>query len=163
MAIEIEKKFLLHIFPESLLSIGKNICQGYMVNKKDKVVRIRICGDNAFITVKGVTYRASRTEYEYPIPKQDAQEMLSLFCEAPLIEKVRFQVNYNGFEWVIDQFTGLNQGLIVAEIELDAIDQPFEKPDWVGKEVTHDPRYFNSNLVKAPYSTWNRKDNPSAR
>jgi len=154
MAIEIEKKFLLNQFPTSLVSKGKDICQGYMVNEKDRVVRIRLFGEKAFLTIKSATYDASRNEYEYPIPKQDAQQMLSLFCEDPLIEKTRFQVMYKGFEWVIDRFKGSNHGLIVAEIELDAIDQPFEKPDWIGKEVTHDPRYFNSNLIKAPYSTW---------
>ena len=91
MAIEIEKKFLLNTFPEFLLSSGKNICQGYMVNKKDRVVRIRLSGDKAFLTIKGATYHASRNEFEYPIPKQDAQQMLTLFCEEPLIEKIRFQ------------------------------------------------------------------------
>ncbi len=162
MAIEIERKFLLNAFPESLLSNGENIRQGYMLNKKDRVVRIRISGDKAFLTIKGATHRASRNEFEYPVPRQDAQQMLSLFCEDPLIEKIRFQVRYKGSEWVIDQFTGLNQGLIVAEIELNAIDQPFEKPDWIGKEVTHDSRYFNSNLIKTPYSTWDPKNNPVA-
>ncbi|MBU0462562.1 MAG: CYTH domain-containing protein [Proteobacteria bacterium] len=154
MAIEIEKKFLLKYLPSSLLTHGILICQGYMVNKKDKVVRIRLSGDKGFLTVKGITCNASRKEYEYPVPQQDAMEMLSLFCKKPLIEKTRYQIALKGLEWVVDLFSGSNKGLVVAEIELDSIDQPFEKPDWIGKEVTHDIRYFNSNLIKAPYSTW---------
>ncbi|MBC8441004.1 MAG: CYTH domain-containing protein [Deltaproteobacteria bacterium] len=154
MAIEIEKKFLLKHLPSLQLSRGTPIRQGYMVNKNDMVVRVRLSGDNAFLTIKGLTCNASRKEYEYPVPQQDAREMLSLFCKKPLIEKTRYQIEFKGFEWVIDLFSGSNKGLVVAEIELDSIDQPFEKPDWIGKEVTHDPRYFNSNLIKAPYSTW---------
>ena len=154
MAIEIERKFLLNYFPEDLLTRGISICQGYMMNKKDLVVRVRLSGDNAFLTVKGPTCNASRKEYEYPVPQQDAMEMLSIFCKKPLIEKTRYQIEFKGFEWVIDLFSGVNKGLVVAEIELDSIDQLFEKPDWIGKEVTRDPRYFNSNLIEAPYSTW---------
>ena len=154
MAIEIEKKFLLKHLPSSQLTRGTIICQGYMVNKKDMVVRVRLSGDNAFLTIKGITCSASRKEYEYPVPQQDAMEMLSLFCKKPLIEKTRYQIEFKGFEWVIDLFSGSNKGLVVAEIELDSIDQVFEKPAWIGKEVTHDIRYFNSNLIKAPYSTW---------
>ena len=154
MAIETERKFLLHYLPSSLLTRGTLIRQGYMVTKKNIVVRIRLSGDNAFLTVKGATRNASRKEYEYPVPQQDAMEMLSIFCKKPLIEKTRYQIEFKGFEWVIDLFSGVNKGLVVAEIELDSIDQPFEKPDWIGKEVTHDPRYFNSNLIEAPYSTW---------
>ena len=154
MAIETERKFLLHYLPSSLLTRGTLIRQGYMVTKKKIVVRIRLSGDNAFLTVKGATRNASRKEYEYPVPQQDAMEMLSIFCKKPLIEKTRYQIEFKGFEWVIDLFSGVNKGLVVAEIELDSIDQLFEKPDWIGKEVTHDPRYFNSNLIEAPYSTW---------
>lgn len=154
MAIEIEKKFLLKYLPSSLLTCGTLICQGYMVNKKNMVIRIRISGDKAFLAVKGITSNASRKEYEYPVPQQDAMEMLWLFCKKPLIEKTRYQIKFKGFEWVIDLFSGSNKGLVVAEIELNSIDQVFEKPDWIGTEVTHDIRYFNSNLIKAPYSTW---------
>ncbi len=154
MAIEIEKKFLLKYLPSSLLTCGTLICQGYMVNKKNMVIRIRISGDKAFLAVKGITSNASRKEYEYPVPQQDAMEMLWLFCKKPLIEKTRYQIKFKGFEWVIDLFSGSNKGLVVAEIELNSIDQVFEKPDWIGTEVTHDIRYFNSNLIKAPSSTW---------
>jgi CYTH domain-containing protein len=154
MAVEIEKKFCLTYFPSQLLGHGTRICQGYMVNQKDVVVRIRLSGDHAFLTIKGADCKGSRKEFEYAVPQKDAREMLDLFCIPPFIEKTRYTIAYKGFEWVIDQFSGENQGLTVAEIELDAIDQPFEKPDWVGPEVTHDPRYFNSNLIKNPYSTW---------
>ena len=154
MAIEIEKKFLLLYLPTSLLVNGTLIRQGYMINKKNMVARIRLSGDQGFLTIKGATCNASRKEFEYPIPQQDAREMLLLFCKKPLIEKIRYQIEFKGFEWVIDEFSGDNQGLVVAEIELDSIDQPFEKPDWIGKEVTHEPKYFNSNLIEKPYSTW---------
>ena len=154
MAIEIEKKFLLKYFPTDLLTPGTRIYQGYMVNKKGLVVRVRLSGDNGFLTIKSATRNGSRKEFEYSVPQEDAKEMLDLFCKKPLIEKTRYSVEFKGFEWVIDKFYGKNQGLIVAEIELSSIDQPFETPDWIGREVTHDPRYFNSNLIKTPYSAW---------
>lgn len=154
MAIEIERKFLLKHLPRDLLFDGIQICQGYMVNQQDLVVRIRLYGDKAFLTIKGPTSNASRNEYEYAVPKQDATEMLSLFCQNPLIEKTRYQIEFSGFEWIIDLFSGSNKGLVVAEIELESVDQAFEKPDWIGEEVTHDPRYHNSNLIQNPYSNW---------
>lgn len=154
MATETEKKFLLKYLPSDLLTQGRLICQGYMTNKKDRVVRIRLAGEHAFLTVKGATLNGTRKEFEYPVPPGDAKEMLHLFCPAPLIEKTRYHILYQGFEWVIDQFSGKNLGLVVAEIELETIDQPFAKPDWIGKEVTDDPRYFNSNLIAMPYCDW---------
>jgi adenylate cyclase len=154
MAIETEKKFLVKYFPSSLKTRSTLICQGYMVNQTDRVVRIRLSGENAFLTIKGPTCNGSRKEYEYPVPQKDAREMLSFFCENLVIEKTRYQIEFNGFEWVVDVFSKNNKGLVVAEIELDSIDQIFEKPDWIGQEVTHDPRYFNSNLIETPYSTW---------
>ncbi|MFH2058707.1 MAG: CYTH domain-containing protein [Pseudomonadota bacterium] len=154
MADEIEKKFLLKYIPNPLMINGTRIIQGYMVNQKQMVVRIRLSGENAFLTIKGKTVNASRKEYEYSVPQEDARQMLNLFCEKPFVEKIRYHIEHAGFEWVVDQFSGDNAGLIVAEIELDDIDQTFQKPDWIGKEVTHDPRYYNSNLVKAPFSTW---------
>ncbi len=154
MAVEIEKKFLLKYFPSDLLSTPKHICQGYMLREKDKVVRIRIADDQGYLTIKGKTVNSARKEFEYSLPVSDAREMLSEFCVDTLIEKKRYHIDYKGFEWVIDLFSGKNKGLIVAEIELDSIDQEFEKPKWIGLEVTHDPRYFNSNLVDCPYSEW---------
>ena len=96
---------------------------------------------------------ASRPEFEYEIPRQDADQLLDI-CEKPLIEKTRFKVVVEGFVWEIDEFFGENQGLIVAEVELESEDQEFPRPDWVGEEVTGDPRYFNSNLIKNPYKMW---------
>ncbi len=154
MATETEKKFLLAHLPSSLLTNGIYLSQGYMTKAKECVVRVRIFGDQGFLTVKGPTINASRKEFEYPIPLDDAKEMLSLFCSKPFIEKIRYHIDFKGFVWEIDQFKGENTGLVVAEIELDTIDQPFEMPDWIGKEVTHDSRYFNSNLITHPYSTW---------
>ncbi len=153
MGIEIERKFLVNQLP-STLSPGLVICQGYMLNQKDRVVRVRTKGDNGFLTIKGKTVGTRRREFEYKIPLTDAQQMLTLFCEPPLVEKTRFKIEFKGFEWVIDQFAGKNSGLVVAEIELDHESQVFETPPWAGEEVSHDPRYYNSNLIKHPYSTW---------
>lgn len=153
MGIEIERKFLVNFMPENLPR-GVYICQGYMLNQPEKVVRIRTMGDKGFLTVKGKTVNALRKEFEYEIPLADARQMQEEFCPPPLVKKTRFTIPYNGFEWVIDRFEGENSGLILAEIELDHEAQPFEKPSWAGKEVTQYPRYFNSNLIARPYSTW---------
>jgi CYTH domain-containing protein len=106
------------------------------------------------LTVKGITTGASRPEYEYEIPVTDADEMLDELCERYLIEKKRYKIEYKGFIWEVDEFFGENQGLIVAEVELENEDQSYEKPEWIGDEVTGDPKYFNSNLVKDPYLKW---------
>jgi adenylate cyclase len=157
MGIEIERKFLVNQIPSNT-SHGLAICQGYMLNQKNKVVRIRTIrnkgGNKGFLTIKGKTIHAQRSEFEYEIPLDDARQMLDLFCEKPVVEKTRFKINFKGFEWEIDLFAGKNKGLIVAEIELDQVNQFFEKPPWAGEEVTHDPRYYNSNLIIHPYSTW---------
>ncbi|MEA1967434.1 MAG: CYTH domain-containing protein [Thermodesulfobacteriota bacterium] len=155
MGIEIEKKFLLK--NDLWRTTGADVVlfkQGYLNNSENGVVRIRSAGTRGFITVKGKTCNASRLEYEYEIPLKDAEEMLDLLCEKPLIEKNRFFIDHKGFQWVVDEFSGKNKGLILAEIELLAKDQPFEKPGWIGREVTDDPRYFNSNLIKNPWGKW---------
>lgn len=118
-----------------------------------RTVRIRVAGEIAMLTIKSLTTNASRAEFEYKIPLDDAREMLE-FCEQPLIEKNRHLVEVEGMTWEIDEFLGVNQGLVVAEIELEAEDQKFTLPEWVGEEVTDDHRYFNSSLSSAPYSTW---------
>ncbi len=120
----------------------------------DLVIRVRLFGSESYITLKGKTVNTARKEFEYPIPREDAIEMLEIFCVKPLLEKKRYIIPYKGFKWEVDEFLGDNQGLVVAEIELDKIDQPFEKPDWIGKEVSDDPKYFNSSLVRHPYSNW---------
>lgn len=154
MAIEIERKFLVK---SEAWRVGKPVrfIQGYLNKDKFRTVRIRIAGDNAMLTVKGKTIDMSRAEYEYAIPFSDAEEMLKL-CDAPLIEKHRWHVPFGGMLWEVDEFGGDNQGLIVAEIELEDEAQQFDRPDWLGEEVTSDKRYFNSNLSTHPFKNWTR-------
>jgi len=95
-----------------------------------------------------------RPEFEYEIPMQDAEQILENICEKPILDKIRYRVKHSGFIWEVDEFLGDNAGLVIAEIELAAENQSFIKPDWVGAEVTGDPRYFNSNLIKNPYKSW---------
>jgi adenylate cyclase len=117
---------------------------------------VRIFGEAAFITIKGGKQGISRPEYEYPIPRADAEELLETLCRRPLIEKTRHTLHYGGLEWVVDVFAGDNAGLVLAEVELDSADQSVELPPWAGREVTHDPRYLNVNLARHPYSLWER-------
>lgn len=128
--------------------------QGYLARSERASVRVRIAGDEAWLNVKGGGLVAARPEFEYEIPRADAEELLEL-CDGPLIEKARYWVLHDGNEWEIDEFHGANLGLVVAEIELDSEDQAFALPDWVGPEVTHLPRYYNVSLVRHPYSEWN--------
>ena len=154
MAVEIERKFLVPVLPDDLPQ-GKAIRQGYIQNEPGKTVRVRTKGDRGFLTVKGSTGdMTTRNEFEYEIPLADALALLENFCEKPLIEKTRYTVRINGFEWVIDVFYGDNQGLRMAEIELTSPDQSFDLPAWAGEEVTHDPRYFNASLINHPFSAW---------
>jgi adenylate cyclase len=106
------------------------------------------------LTIKGITIGATRREYEYEIPMADANEMLDELCEKPIIEKTRFKISHAGLTWEIDEFAGVNQGLIVAEVELESEDQNIDFPPWVGEEVSGDPRYFNSNLIANPFANW---------
>jgi CYTH domain-containing protein len=152
MAKEIERKFLVK--EETWRQAkGTQYRQGYLNSAKERIVRVRTIDDKGYLTIKGLTVGASRLEFEYEIPLQDANELLNI-CEKPLIEKIRYTVEDGGMVWEIDEFAGDNRGLIVAEVELDSEDQRFPKPDWIGKEVTGDPRYFNSNLIKTPYAKW---------
>ncbi|MEE9405612.1 MAG: CYTH domain-containing protein [Algisphaera sp.] len=152
MAFEIERKFLV-VGDDWRAADAVFYCQGYLNRDKQRTVRVRIAGEAAFLTVKGLSVGACRSEFEYPLPLDDAQALLKL-CEPPLIEKHRRVIEHAGFQWEVDSFLGLNAGLVVAEIELDAEDQVFEKPDWVGEEVTGDARYFNSSLSAKPFTTW---------
>lgn len=154
MAQEIERKFLLANEGWRGLAEGIAYRQGYLCAGKERSVRVRIAGDRGFLTIKGATIGAARSEYEYEIPVTEAREMLDTLCPQPQIEKKRYTIPYRGFTWEIDEFFGLNQGLIVAEIELDREDQPFERPNWIGEEVTGDARYYNAALCAAPYTTW---------
>lgn len=152
MAIEIERKFLV-TNDSWKSSFGIPYKQGYLSRDPQRTVRVRVAGDMAFLTIKGISSGASRPEYEYAIPIADAEELLTL-CEGPVIVKTRRLVEHAGFTWEIDEFFGDNAGLLVAEIELTSEDQVFDKPSWVGIEVTDDPRYFNSFLSKHPYKSW---------
>src|SRR5262245_40362257 len=150
MGKEIERKYLVE---GDQWSSGKGTTyrQGYLSTVKERTVRVRLAGDKAFLTIKGLTQGATRSEYEYEIPARDAEEMLDKLCERPLIEKRRYKVEHAGLTWEVDEFFGDNQGLVVAEVELKSEGQAIELPAWIGKEVTDDPRYFNANLVKHPY------------
>ena len=154
MGTEIERKFLLTGDEWRSLAKGTAYRQGYLNSQKERTVRVRTIDDKGFLTIKGISVGATRMEFEYEIPVEDARVLLDELCEKPLIEKNRYKIDYAGFTWEVDEFFGENQGLVVAEIELASEDQQFEKPDWVGEEVSGDPRYFNSNLIKEPYSRW---------
>jgi adenylate cyclase len=153
MGKEIERKYLVLGDAWRSLAEGTLFRQGYLNSAKERVVRARTMGTRAALTIKGVTTGATRLEFEYDIPFDDANELLEL-CEQPLIEKTRYKIPVGNLVWEVDEFHGVNDGLIVAECELESEDQAVDKPDWVGEEVTGDPRYFNSNLIANPYSTW---------
>ncbi len=158
MAQEIERKFLLKNDTWRALAQGTLYRQGYLNSAKERTVRLRTIGTTAFLTIKGMNEGAVRAEYEYPISLVDCNAMLDTLAEKPLIEKKRYKISQGDLVWEIDEFLGENQGLVVAEVELQHEDQAFDKPDWIGAEVTYDPRYFNANLVKHPYTQW--KDAP---
>jgi adenylate cyclase len=152
MGIEIERKFLVkkELWQSLKKPEGKHYRQGYLLNEPDRVLRVRIAGDQGFITIKGVAEGISRSEYEYEIPKADAVEMLDRF-QPEGTEKIRYRIpEDNGAVWEVDEFLGANEGLIVAEIELTREDQQFVRPDWLDQEVTSDVRYANSNLALRP-------------
>jgi adenylate cyclase len=131
-------------------SIGRGISN----SAKERTVRLRTAGDKAFLTIKGITVGATRSEYEYEIPPSDCNTMLDTLAEKPLTEKRRYKVLFDGNTWEVDKSFGDNAGLIVAEVELRTEHQVFNKPDWIGEEFTGDPRYFNSNLIRHPYTKW---------
>ena len=153
MTKEIERKFLVKE-GSWRTEKGTRYRQGYLSSVKERIVRVRTIEDEGYLTIKGITVGASRMEFEYQIPRQEANILLDKLCERPLIEKNRFKVKKGDIVWEVDEFFGENQGLIVAEVELESEDQEFSKPEWIGEEVTGDPRYFNSNLIKNPYTKW---------
>ena len=153
MGKEIERKYLVTGAQWKEGATGTLYRQGYLNSQKERVVRARTMGDKAALTVKGITVGATRLEFEYEIPLEDCQKLLEL-CEQPLIEKTRYKISFGGLIWEVDEFHGVNEGLTVAECELESEDQQIEKPTWVGAEVTADPRYYNSNLIANPFSTW---------
>lgn len=156
MPDEIEKKFLVNLDQVPLPTGGIEIKQGYLpLSEKSKtVVRVRTKGEEAFLTVKGENKGACRREYEYTIPVSEALELLEDLCHKPLIEKTRYEIPAANHLWEVDIFHGDNRGLVVAEIELADENEYFEYPDWLGEEVTADPRYYNSNLLQNPYKDW---------
>ncbi len=158
MATETEKKFLIKNENWRKLGTTQQYCQGYLSSKPECTIRIRITGDKSFLTIKGENTGDTRLEFEYEIPAGDASEMLQTLCHKPLIEKNRTKIPHKGFIWEVDEFFGENKGLILAEIELEHTGQTFQKPDWIGEEVTDDPRYYNSNLVTFPYSLWGKEE-----
>jgi CYTH domain-containing protein len=155
MGIEMERKFLVSRNTWETPGLeGIPMRQGYLSGTPDCTVRVRLAGDRGFLTVKGRTRGVSRAEYEYLIPARDAEEMLATLCRGGLIEKTRYEVLHRGALWVVDRFHGDNQGLVLAEIELDSPDQAVETPDWAGREVTGDPRYYNASLSRNPFAVW---------
>ncbi len=154
MGKEIERKFLVTSLEDVPRSAAIFYHQGYLSIQKESVVRVRAIDKKGFLTVKGITVGATRLEYEYEIPLADAVELLDNLCLKPTIEKHRRRISFEGFVWEVDVFHGENEGLVLAEIELQKEDQEFRKPHWIAEEVTGDPRYYNSNLIKNPYSAW---------
>lgn len=154
MGREIERKFLVknHSFKES--AEGTFYRQGYICAAIEGVVRVRTIKDKGYLTIKGKNVGAVRSEFEYEIPYLDAAAMLDTLCEGLLIEKVRYKVPYHGFTWEVDEFLGDNEGLIIAEIELGDENEQFDRPGWIGDEVTGNPKYYNSNLKKNPFKNW---------
>lgn len=152
MGIEIERKFLV-VGQAWRQANPLRLSQAYLNRDKARTVRVRIAGEQAFLTIKGANVGAARAEFEYEIPLADAEQLLVL-ADGPPVEKYRHLVEHKGLLWEVDEFLGENSGLVVAEVELASEAQSIELPDWVGKEVTQDVRYFNSNLAAHPFSQW---------
>lgn len=155
MAIEIERKFL--VVGEGWrdrVEDATRLVQGYLTEDACTTVRVRIHGETAWLTLKGASRGISRLEFEYPIPVADAETLLRELAVSPLIEKTRYRVPHAGHLWELDVFAGANAGLVLAELELERVDEAFERPDWLGAEVSDDPRYFNVNLARHPYRAW---------
>jgi adenylate cyclase len=157
MGIEIERKFLVK--DDSWKADADNglACrQGYLLSDGGLTVRVRVIEDKAFLTIKGPTKGISREEFEYDIPVADADAMLAL--SGNLVEKVRYEISHAGMLWEVDVFTGANEGLVMAEIELESEDRKFELPQWAGIEVSDNPRYYNAYLADHPFTSWHRVD-----
>ena len=154
MGVEIERKFLVANDGWRNLSQGVLCRQGYLNRNKDRTVRVRSMDGRAYLTIKGLSYGATRQEYEYEIPLADGNVLLDAVAEKPLVEKKRHHIPWGAALWVVDEFLGENTGLILAEIELASENEAFDAPPWIGAEVTRDSRYYNANLVKYPFSRW---------
>lgn len=165
MGTEIERKYLVkkaewrshkQQLQSQFPTIGKQYCQGYIPTENGTTVRVRIVGNTGYITLKSKVVGHTRSEFEYPIPVEDANEMLVAFCVKPLIEKIRYQFSFGNLIWEVDEFMGENEGLIIAEVELKHEQQQIHMPHWIDREV-NDKKYFNSYLVKHPYSQWQER------
>jgi adenylate cyclase len=152
--VEIEHRFLVAPGTWYPASPGVPIRQGYLTTTPECVVRVRIADSRAWLTVKGRTEGARRSEYEYPVPLGDAEAMLSEFSHGRLVEKVRHTEWWGGRRWVVDRFLGRNAGLVLAELEVSDARAPFARPPWLGAEVTHRPEYSNAALAVRPYGDW---------
>ena len=154
MGLEIERKFLVvgEAWREQVTE-ATELKQGYLNRDPERTVRVRVAGDQGFLTIKGRTEGLSRVEFEYEIPLAEAEALLAL-CERPIIEKVRHLIPHQGHTWELDVFAGENAGLRVAEIELQQEDEAFVRPEWLGEEVSADRRYYNAALIAHPYSEW---------
>jgi len=155
MAIEIERKFLVVDDAWRIAAApGVRFLQGYLANSGRNSIRVRVGGNQAWLNLKSATPGVSRREFEYPVPVADAEEILETLCLRPWIDKTRYLVEHQGHRWEVDVFAAENHGLVVAEIELGAEDERFERPAWLGEEVSGDPRYYNARLVEHPYADW---------
>ena len=154
MALEIERKYLIDLEKISPLENGIRIKQGYLSTNKNAVVRVRVKNDKAYLTIKGSNSGIARLEFEYEIPLDEANEMLEKLCQKPVIDKTRYLITHENHTWEVDIFYGDNEGLVVAEVELSSEDEHINLPSWVKEEVSHDDRYFNSNLMKLPFKDW---------
>lgn len=155
MGIEIERKFLIRDDRwRQQVERSTRMRQGYLTSDARCSVRVRVAGSQGFLNIKSGTLGIQRSEYEYAIPLTEAEEILDTLCEKPLLEKTRHFVHHGQHVWEIDEFAGENTGLIVAEVELRHPDEPLACPDWLGEDVSHDIRYYNSQLVRYPYKTW---------
>lgn len=154
MGVEIERKFLVK-GEAWKMTAGEGVAcrQGYLNSGKGTTVRVRIMGEQAFLTIKGATTGITRSEFEYEIPVPDAESMLGL-CGNAIVEKKRHFIWHGSMLWELDVFSGANAGLVMAEIELESEDQPFELPEWTGIEVSADPRYRNGHLARHPFHEW---------
>ncbi|AAQ57835.1 CYTH domain-containing protein [Chromobacterium violaceum] len=153
MALEIERRFVVSGDGWRGLAPAVQYRQGYLSVEKERTVRVRVVGQQAWLTLKSHISNVSRHEFEYPIPLADAQTIMGAMCPM-VVDKLRHRIEHGGFVWEVDEFFGDNAGLVLAEIELPDEDTPFAKPDWVGEEVTEDGRYTNAYLSKHPYRSW---------
>jgi len=154
LGVEIERKFLVKGTGWKKGLSGTEYRQGYLTRDPKLTVRVRLAGGQGYLTIKGASSGASRLEFEYAIPNDDALELLERFCGKSLIEKIRYKVLHAGMVWDVDEFLGENAGLVLAEVELEHETQGFEMPSWVGQEVTGDSRFYNACLAENPFCYW---------